>query len=449
MQIEQFEDKGLSQYSYAICSGKEIALIDPSRDIAPYLAYASEQGAEIVAVVETHPHADFISGHAELAEVTGAVIYCSPLSGAFYAHRALADGSVIALGDLRLKAISTPGHSPDSISIVLEQDGIDTAVFTGDTLFIGDCGRPDLREKAGSLTVSREELAAAIYHSLRKLVLLDDKVLVYPAHGAGSLCGKALSEASRSTIGAEKISNWSLQPMSEAVFIKALLSDQPFVPGYFPYAVELNRNGAVNLRSAVEGVPVLQLPGQLNAQITVVDSRSAGEFKKGHILGAINIQKGGKFETWLGSIIAPEEAFYLVAGDETDLRELILRSAKIGYEQFIEAGLLSVTAGGRSAILDLDHFKLENQSFTIVDVRNENEVREHPLFADAINIPLPELRGRLGEIPASKPVVVHCAGGYRSAAGSSIVSKALNGRTQVFDLGENVQGFFSALHTGV
>ena len=200
MKIEQFEDKSLSHYSYAILSecDRQVVLVDPSRDIRPYLTYAENNEAKITGVIETHPHADFVSGHLELHQTTGATIYCSALVGAVYPHQSFDDGDVIHFGKITLKALNTPGHSPDSISIVLMHDGKDKAVFTGDTLFIGDCGRCDLRESAGDLTAKRKELAAKMYHSLREnLAVLNACVIVYPAHGAGTLCGKALSEANR------------------------------------------------------------------------------------------------------------------------------------------------------------------------------------------------------------------------------------------------------------
>ncbi|MGY4384008.1 hydroxyacylglutathione hydrolase [Pedobacter sp. UYP24] len=444
MKIEQFEDKGLSHYSYAILSecDSEIVLIDPSRDIAPYLAYAKEHDATIIGVIETHPHADFVSGHLELHQTTGAIIYCSKLLGAEYLHQTFDDGAVIEFGKIKLKALNTPGHSPDSICIVLEHNGIDKAIFTGDTLFIGDCGRPDLREKAGNLTAKREELARQMYHSLRdKILVLDNEVWVYPAHGAGTLCGKALSEANCSTIGAERLSNWSLQEMTEEQFVKTLLEDQPFIPKYFGYDVELNKRGAANLESSIAAVPTRNINQPLNSKIVIVDTRPEQEFKAQHLPGSINIQNGGKFETWLGSIINPEEAFYLVAKDNGALQELVSRTAKIGYEGFIEAAFVFEMGTEKTDDLNLDAFKGNLEDYTIVDIRNKTEVSAQSIFEKAISIPLPELRERVLEIPFDKPIVVHCAGGYRSAAGSSIINNALKGKTTVYDLGEAVKDF--------
>ena len=444
MNIEQFEDKALSHYSYALLSEYEhkIVLIDPSRNIEPYLNFAAKREAEITGVIETHPHADFVSGHLELHKTTGATIYCSKLVSAAYPHETFDDGDAIELGEIKLKAINTPGHSPDSISIVLEHEGKDEAVFTGDTLFIGDCGRPDLRENAGNITAKREELAAMMYHSLHeKLMKLSDDVWVYPAHGAGTLCGKALSDANRSTIGAEKLSNWALQPISEMQFIKTLLEDQPFIPKYFPYDVALNKHGAISLKTAIDDITVLPDRRGLDTNIIIVDTRSEKDFKNGHLPSSINIQRAGKFETWLGSIIAPDEFFYLTASNKDDLQEMISRCAKIGYESFIKVAFIFEYGRQKTQELDIDKFYNDQQGYIIIDLRNYSEVKEQSIFNHTINIPLPELRERLSEIPFDKPLVVHCAGGYRSAAGSSIINNAFKDKIQVYDLGEAVKNF--------
>ena len=444
MKIEQFEDKGLAQYGYAILSEstREVVLIDPARDPQPYYDYAEANQAKIVGVIETHPHADFVSSHLEIHQKTGATIYVHSLVGADYPHQAFDEGAELQLGDLKLRSLHTPGHSPDGISIVLQQGDKDKAVFTGDTLFIGDVGRPDLRENAGNITAKREELARQMYHSTReKLMKLADDVLVYPAHGAGTLCGKALSQANSSTIGAEKISNYALQPMSEDQFVKILTEDQPFIPKYFGYDVSLNKKGAPAYQASVEQVKRLEKNFKPEPGVLVVDARNEKIYKKGHYQGAINIQNGGKFETWLGSIIDPKESFYLVAESDKELYELIAKAAKIGYESLIKGAFVQEGAAAvASPNIDLKDFVNHPEKYTIVDIRNQSEVKENSYFKNAINIPLPELRERVREIPAAKPVVVHCAGGYRSAAGSSIVETALPG-TEVLDLSEAVNEF--------
>ncbi|TDN38833.1 MBL fold metallo-hydrolase [Hymenobacter sp. UV11] len=448
MKIEQFEDKGLAHFSYAILSdcAREVVLIDPARNPQPYYDFAQAHEAKIVAVIETHPHADFVSSHLEIAQKTGATIRVSKLLGADYEHEAFDEGDAFTVGKLTFRALNTPGHSPDSISIVLSREGRDVAVFTGDTLFIGDVGRPDLREKAGNLQAKREELAAQMYHSTRyKLMPLADDVLVYPAHGAGSLCGKALSGANSSTIGAEKIGNPMLQPLNEAAFVAELLADQPFIPKYFGYDVALNKAGAPDYAPSVQQVIRLATGTALAAGVVVVDSRPEAEFKKGHVAGAINIQQGGKFETWLGSIVAPTESFYLLAADAATLEDLIQKTAKIGYEPLIQGALVGTPAIGATMLaLDVAQFRQHPEHYTIVDIRSASEHRDEPIFEGSLNIPLPELRERAQQIPAGKPVVVHCAGGYRSAAGSSIVAAALPG-TEVLDLGQAVKSFQPAV----
>lgn len=444
MKIQQFEDRPLAHYSYAVLSesASGIILIDPSRDITPYLEFAQANNAKIIGVIETHPHADFVSSHLELHGLTGAVVYCSRLSGVSYPHRDFDDGDEIVLGEIKLRAVNTPGHSPDSISIVLEHDGADKAVFTGDTLFVGDCGRPDLREHAGNITAAREVLARQMYHSLReKLAVLDDAVTVYPAHGAGSLCGKSLSAESSSTIGDEKRTNWSLQQMPENEFVQMLISEQPFIPAYFPHDVELNRKGAEPLATALEKIffSASAIIPQKNA--VVIDTRPSALFKSGALPGAVNLQEGNSFETWLGTLVKPGESFYLVAENTGKLRALAARTAKIGYESLIKGAFVSQEGPQKMEALDMEDFKLDESAYTIVDIRSTAEAAAMPIFRDAVNIPLNELRERAEEVPVNKPIVVHCAGGYRSAAGSSLLAGVLEGKARVYDLGEAVREF--------
>ena len=450
MQIKQWEDKNLAQFSYGILSeeAKKLILIDPSRNLQPYLEFAKEQGATIIGIIETHPHADFISSHLELHQLTGAPIYASPLVGAAYPHEAFDEGDSISFGGIKLSPLDTPGHSPDSITIVLEHEGVPKAVFSGDTLFIGDCGRPDLREGAGNLRSTREELARQMYHSLRnKLQPLPDDVLLYPAHGAGTLCGKHLSAALSSTMGQEKRTNWSLQPMSEEAFVEALLHDQPFVPAYFPFDVEINRKGAAPFRDSVAAVAIgapirtAQDAARLNKEFWVIDARPDNVYKKGHLPHSINLMEGEKFETWLGSIIQPREAFYLAGEDRAQLHRLIERAAAIGYEPQIREAFVLEQAPVQQAPLDLEAFRQHRSDYTIVDVRNPSEVKEGKPFQESLSLPLADLRTRMHDLPTNKPIVVHCAGGYRSAAASSLIQSSLNGEVQVFDMGAAIKEF--------
>lgn len=445
MQIKQFEDKNLSHYSYAILSNHEIALIDPARDPKPYYDFAAVHHARIVAVIETHPHADFVSSHLEISHHTGATIYVSKLLSAEYPHQPFDEGDAIILGHITLKALNTPGHSPDSISIVaIDENGKEKAVFTGDTLFIGDCGRPDLREKAGAITAAKTELAKQMYHSLRKkLMPLPNEVEVYPAHGAGSLCGKGLSELNRSTIGAEKISNWSLQEMSEEKFVQKLLEGQPFIPKYFPFDVGINKKGADDFTKAILKIKKIHASAieKIDPSVTIIDTRPQVEFKKGHLKNAINLMKNRSFETWLGSIVNPDEPFYLIAENDKELDRFIARIASIGYEKQIAVAIAGNIGNEKMEYFDSEELKKDHQAFTILDIRNPSEVADKKIFPNSVNIPLYELRERIDEIPNDKPIVVHCAAGFRSAAGSSIVHSKFDGIIKVYDLSEAVKTF--------
>lgn len=413
-------------------------VIDPARNPQPYYDFASRHSATIAGVIETHPHADFVSSHLEIHEHTGATIYTSKLTGALYPHQTFDDGDVIPLGEIRLKALNTPGHSPDSICIVLEEaNGEQTAIFTGDTLFVGDVGRPDLRENVGNITAKKEELARAMYQSTRqKLMPLPPKMLVYPAHGPGSLCGRNMSPDLHSTIGRELRENYALQLMSEPEFVDLLIADQPFAPVYFGHDVELNKKGAVGYQQGIDAIDKVAQPTQLDQDVTIVDTRPRADFRKGHVHGAINLQNGEKFETWLGSVIKPGEPFYLIAATAEELKAVIAKASKIGYEDQIKAAMLTPNnTTAHSAELDLDTFERNPDSYTIVDVRNWTEINTGKAFENALTIPLPELRDRLDEIPTNKPIVVHCAAGYRSAAAASIVAGKTS-QVPVYDLGE-------------
>lgn len=443
MHIEQFYDKGLAHASYAIVEGNEVILIDPARDASIYLDFALRHKAKIVGVIETHPHADFVSSHLEIHQGIGATIYCSSLLAAEYPHQAIDQMEGLAIGNYWLRALSTPGHSPDSVSIVLsDAENKDVAVFTGDTLFVGDVGRPDLRENVGHITAEAKTLAAQLYGSLRdKLMPLDDDVLVYPAHGAGSLCGKNISDERSSTIGRERASNYAVQEMSEAAFVALILKEQPYVPHYFPYDVALNKAGAERLEDSLSRVVVVPLSTALEASGLFIDISDARDFRRGHLPNSINVPDGDKFETWVGSIVPPGESFYLLAESEEKARQLLLKLAKIGYEKQTKGIVVKDTiATNDSPSFDLDEFKKDPAKFTIVDIRNDSEVKQGKVFANAISLPLPRLRESVDLLPTDKPIVVHCAGGYRSAIGTSIIARQIHD-VPVLDMGKNIDQF--------
>ena len=443
MEIKQFYDETLAHASYAIISEGEIALVDPARDPQPYYDFAEEKNGHIVAVIETHPHADFVSSHLQIHNETGAKIYVSRLLGADYDHITFDTGDVLKLGNITLRALNTPGHSPDSISIVAtDDDGKDHSVFTGDTLFIGDVGRPDLREKAGNITAKREQLARDMYKSTRDILMpLDKDIMIYPAHGAGSLCGKALSKETFSTLGQQLEENYALQEMSEDEFVDVLLEDQPYIPKYFGFDVGINKSGAEDFENNISRVPRLDPEAELDKGALIIDTRSRKLYNEGHVPGAINIIEDGKFETWLGSIVGPDEKYYLIAESEKCMESVIRRAAKIGYEKNLLGALLNPSYGTKiHSEINVDGFNTYTNKFTIVDVRVESEVRANSYFSDAINIPLHELRERVNEIPSDKPIVVHCEGGYRSATGSSIIEKAFP-EAVAYDLSEAIKQF--------
>ncbi len=444
MTIKQFKDEPLAHYSYAIVSEGEMALIDPSRNPLLYYAYAEAQNAKIVAVFETHPHADFVSGHLQIHQETGATIYVSKRVGVDYPHTPFDEGDEVKIGNISIRPLHTPGHSPDSLTFVAEENG-QVSLFTGDTLFIGNVGRPDLREKAGNMKAKRMELARAMYHTMQtKFNDLPDGALVYPAHGAGSLCGKNMSDAASSTLGNERMGNWAFQTQTEEAFVEEILKDQPFIPSYFGFNVDVNRKGAVNVQQSKYKVPLKLQVNSIDDHAVVVDVRDGDQYKKGHLPNSINIMarsESDKFETWLGAIIKPEEPFYIMVNSVKDVETILERTAKIGYEKQLK-GIVTPAENLKvhSDEFDLTDFKKHPENYTIVDIRNNSEVADGRLFDKAVTIPLNELRERADEIPKGKPVVVHCAGGYRSTAGSSILENHIKD-VKVFDLSEAIKDF--------
>ncbi|GAA4792304.1 MBL fold metallo-hydrolase [Olivibacter ginsenosidimutans] len=441
MHIKQFYDTSLAHASYALVSNHEAVLIDPARDPEPYLAFLRENHAKLIGIIETHPHADFVSSHLELHQRTGAPIYTSKLVGADYPHHNFDDGDSFKVGHQTLGAINTPGHSPDSICVLLaDGNGKDLALFTGDTLFVGDVGRPDLREHVGNMQAKADELARAMYHSLRdKIVPLADDVVVYPAHGPGSLCGRSMRNELQSTIGKERQENPALQIKDEKTFIQLLTADQPFIPKYFVHDVALNRLGAAPLADNLAHIIQLDEAVLADEHVLLIDARPAEAFKAGHQEHAINIPDGQKFETWLGSIIAPGESFYLIVGKVEDAPHLLHKIAKIGYETNCKGYIEAPANGQKNPLLDLPFFNQHQDNFTIIDLRNGSELKEGKLFKEALSIPLHRLRESVHLIPEEKPIVVHCAGGYRSAIGSSILASHIH--VPVYDLGTAVEEF--------
>lgn len=446
MTIEQIYDKTLAHGSYAVESNGEVLLVDPGRNPEPYIQFAKKHKGKIVAVFETHPHADFASSHIEFHERFGATIYINPKVGVAYDHVAMVHGDTVKIGNITIKALFTPGHSPDHNSyLLIDEEGKKRAVFTGDSLFVGDVGRPDLREGAGNIQTSRKELAGMMFETINEVFAeLPDDVEVFPAHGAGSLCGKNLSDELSSTIGTQKEENWAFQIDDKDLFVKNFLDGQPFIPKYFPHSVELNRQGVRPLEEAIAQVKILTDAREMDESVRIVDARDFEAFKAGHFKGAINIFAGEeeKFETWLGSIIDPEEPFYLVSENKEQLDMAIERTAKIGYERYIKGGIvLSETDLIQSGKMPISEFRKDPEKFTIVDIRNQPEVETEKFFESALEIPLPELNDRWREIPTDQPIVVHCAGGYRSAVGSSILENKLGTQTPIYDLSEAVEEY--------
>ncbi len=450
VKIEQFHDEPLAHYSYAILSDGKVALVDPGRDLHLYEDWAREYNAAIVAVFETHPHADFASCHREAIEKLGATAYIHPKVGVSYPHTPLEHGDKVAMGGVTFEALFTPGHSPDHNSYLLyDEDGKPVAVFTGDSLFIGDVGRPDLREGAGNIRQQKEDLARQMFRTLQNVFKqLPDDVVVYPAHGKGSLCGKGMREESYSTIGQEKIANWAMQVADEDEFVRLLLEGQPFIPAYFPYEVEVNRKGAPAMEPAIAAIPRVN---EKEVAGTIVDVRPYDAFRQGHIEGSINIPNlpEEKWETWLGTFVKPGEAYYLVGDDEEALQNAIYRAAKIGYEPFLKGYALLEERKEHSlpAEVPLEELDKHGEKYFIVDVRVPSEVETTgKLFSHSVNIPLHELPERANELPSDRKIAFHCAGGYRSGVGASVVH-ALRPELEVLNIGETIKAIKERLQT--
>ena len=436
MYFKQFYLACLAHASYLIGSHGEAAVVDPQRDVDEYLAEASAQGLRIKYVIETHLHADFVSGHREIAARTGAEIVFNEKAGVQFAHRAVREGEEIRIGTVVLKFMETPGHTPEGICILVtdtEAPGEPQKLLTGDTLFIGDVGRPDL---AGGKGYTPQTMAGMMYDSLHgKLLQLPDEVEVYPAHGAGSMCGKNMSKETSSTIGEQRKFNYALRPMSKDEFVTMMTADLPEAPVYFPKDAEINRSGA-------RGLSEIQPPSPLSPQQVsdlqqqdhiLLDVRSATDFGAAHVPGSMNIGLGGQFAMWAGSLIPLNAAIVVIADTTAQVDESVVRLARVGIENvkgYLEGGVESWRAAGLpvDAIEQVTVTQLKEQmangDLQILDVRRPGEyVNGH--VPRAFNAPLASLDKSLGPLPLEKDklTAVICAGGYRSSAAASLLRK--------------------------
>jgi len=435
VQIENFFLGCLAHASYMVGSEGIAAVIDPQRDVEIYLNAAKEKGLRIQLVIETHLHADFVSGHQELAERTGARIYLGDGSGATFPHTPVKDGDSVQFGNCRFDFLETPGHTLESVCIVmtdLAEASRPRAVFTGDTLFVGDVGRPDL---SGNHTP--QELAAMLYQSLHeKLLKLPDETEIYPAHGAGSLCGRQMSTERSSTIGKERRTNYALQARSSEEFIHLLTDSLPPRPEYFGREVELNRKGAAALDQipppiAIRAPEVLRLQSEGSI---VLDTRPVMQFAVAHVPGSVHIALSGQYASWAARLLGLDKNIILVGEDPDHLRESQLRLARVGIENvraFLEDGIGGWIKGGYqldyipqvSAAEFAELLEAEKDHIAVLDVRESGEV-EKGSIANSIRIPLGQLAGRTGELDHDKLIVIHCQGGYRSSIASSILRRS-------------------------
>lgn len=436
----------LSHASYLIgdTSTGRAVVVDPQRDVDQYLRDAEANGLRIERVIETHFHADFLSGHLELAEATGAVIsYGEAAAGrAEYPIETLSHGQRLSLGEVELEIRATPGHTPESISIVVYEragDEVPYGVLTGDTLFIGDVGRPDLLVSVGH---TADELGRMLYHSLHEqLLTLPDATRVYPAHGAGSACGKHLSTETESTIGAERATNYALQPMTEDEFVAVVTEGQPPAPPYFLFAATRNRQQRSLLEE--QGIRPMTLDEVLAAQregAVVLDTRDQKMFAAGHLRGSINVGLEGRFAESAGKVVAAGTPIVLVGEPGTEA-EARTRLARIGFDNVIGALDDYVVAfmdrpevveqSSRLTAEELAERRATLPRLQVVDVRNASEVEEGAV-PGAHNLPLPQLLDRVGELDPNVPTVVYCAGGYRSSIAASTLRT--HGFTDVSDL---------------
>lgn len=451
MIFKQYELGCLSLFSYLIgdeTTGRAV-VVDPQRDVSQYLDDAAAAGLRIERVLETHFHADFLSGHLELAATTGAVVSFGDEARADFPVDPLAHGQRLSLGDVLLEIRHTPGHTPESISIVVWEHASDPdawGVLTGDTLFIGDVGRPDLLTSTGW---TADGLARRLYRSVHdQLLALPDDTRVYPAHGAGSACGKHLSAASSSTIGEQRRTNYALAPMSEDDFVEAVTQGQSVAPLYFAFAADSNRRER-ELLDDHRDTPALDLGLTLRQQsdgAVIIDGRPADVFASGHLRGSINVGLDGRFAEYAGDVLRPGQGVVVVTepGRENEAR---IRLARIGFDHVIGAlhDIDEVLVGHpelaeqapRVTATELTDWHHAEPELQIVDVRNPGEV-EAGAIAGSVNLPLPQLLDRLDQLDPSRPTVVYCAGGYRSATAASLM------RARGFSIVADVYGGYGA-----
>src|SRR5579872_858918 len=453
MILKQFYLACLAHASYLIGDEETAtaAVVDPQRDIDQYIAFAAEHHLHIKHVFLTHLHADFIAGHLELRDRVGAKIYLGASAKAKYIFSPLKDGEGIDFGKVRLRVLETPGHTPESISILVydlaASDSKPNAVLTGDTLFIGDVGRPDLRAALGW---SATQLGGMLYESLHnKLLPLPDASLVYPAHGAGSLCGKAISKETVSTIGEQRRVNYALQPMTKDAFIQVVTADQPEAPDYFTYDAVLNSEERPTLDEALEvgmnPLPLDTVLGLQAADAQILDTRDPAEFAAAHLKGSINIGLGGQYATWAGTILNREDPIVIIASPGRE-KESAVRLGRIGFDHlvgYLRDGLrsldsrpdlvtttesfspqyaLQAMAGSRSGV-DSNGRAADSDSPFVIDVRNPGE-RARKYIDNTESIPLNHLVEKAANVPHDRDVLVYCAGGYRSSIAASLLQRA-------------------------
>jgi hydroxyacylglutathione hydrolase len=433
MYFEQFYLGCLAHASYMLGSEGEAVVVDPQRDVDIYLQAAEEQKLKIRHIFETHLHADFVSGHKELAERTGATIYIGAKAGATFPHVPLRDGFELQVGKIRIRALETPGHTPESTCLVItdeEKSSRPWSVLTGDTLFIGDVGRPDL-----SKAHTPQELAGLLYDSLHtKLLSLPDDVMVYPAHGAGSLCGRNMRAERSSTIGTERLTNYALQIRSRDEFIQQLTSNLPARPEYFAQDAQINREGAGPLAElpALRQVSPAELKENMEQGILALDVRPGEIFAAGHVPGSINIALSGQFATWAGTVLGLSAHPVLIADTDQQIEEARIRLARVGIEDISGylAGGLEVWKRAGFPVAQIHQLtvqqlraRLEENGLQVLDVRREGEWQAGHLAA-ANWWPLDKFSAALPQLDKRQPLAVHCKSGYRSMIACSLLERA-------------------------